>query len=116
MKNVLVLLLLAAVAIAPALAADSKSETLRLANEAAPTPSAGESEMRKQLESEYRAELAKRVAQETASMEGSLTSLWLSNAAVWTVLLAFVALQAMGARKRAAELERLRTAREGKGG
>lgn len=116
MKNVLVLLLLAAVAIAPALAADSKSETLRPASEAAPTPSAGESEIRKQLESEYRAELAKRVAQETASMEGSLTSLWLSNAAVWTVLLAFVDLQAMAARKRAAELERLRTAREGKGG
>jgi hypothetical protein len=110
-----VLVLLVAVFAAP-LAADSKAETLRPANDAGAPRSPAETELRKQLEAEYRAELEKRVAQEKAGMEGSLRSLWFSNAAVWTVLAAFIVFQALGAHKRAAELQRLRDAREGKGG
>lgn len=116
MKTILVLMLIATFAFAPALAADSKAETLRPANSSAASPTPTEAELRKQLEAEYRAALEKRVAQEKASMEGSLKSLWMSNAAVWGVLLAFIVLQALGARKRTAELDRLRNAREGKGG
>jgi len=109
-------LMLLIVALAPALAADSKTDTLRPLENSAPAPSASETELRKHLEAEYRAELETRVAKETASMQGSLKSLWMSNAAVWTILFAFVVMQALAARKRGAELERLRNAREGKGG
>lgn len=108
----LVLCLTAAGAFAPFLAADSKAESLAPANQPSGTTGTPESELRRQLEAEYRAELEKRVAQEKTSMEKSLSSLWMANAAVWTVLLAFVVMQALSARKRVAELERLRTSRE----
>lgn len=112
-RNVLLGLFLAgAGAFAPALAADSKAESLAPANQQSGAAGATESELRRQLEAEYRVELERRVAQEKTSMEKSLSSLWMANAAVWTVLLAFVVMQALSARKRVAELERLRTSRE----
>lgn len=101
--------------------ADSKDDTLRpLGDEtteeagndekAAPTTTAA----RKELEAEYRAELEKRLAQERKSYEASLTSLWLANAAVWALLIAFIVAQAFAARKRSAELARLKAQREDK--
>ncbi|MBK9975183.1 MAG: hypothetical protein IPP14_10465 [Planctomycetes bacterium] len=107
------LLCLACALCASGLAADSKSESLHPLNEQPPAKTTGESELRSQLETEYRAQLEKRVAQEKISMEGSLHSLWMSNAAVWTVLFTFVVLQALSARKRSAEIERLRRSRQG---
>lgn len=112
-RKVIGLLLLSCALLAPGLAADSKSESLHPLNEQQPAAAISESDLRAQLEKEYRAELEKRVAQEKASMERSLHSLWMSNAAVWTVLFAFVVLQALSARKRSAEIERLRRSREG---
>jgi len=97
------------------LLADSKGENLKPLEG---TPAAGEvaaasnSPAGDELEATYRAELEKRLAQERTSYEGSLTSLWLSNAAVWGCLLAFVILQALSARKKAAELARLKAERE----
>ncbi len=112
-RTLMALLCLACALWAPGLAADSKSESLHPLNQQPPAKTISESEMRSQLETEYRAELEKRVAQEKTSMEGSLHSLWMSNAAVWTVLLGFVVLQALSARKRSAELDRLRRSRQG---
>lgn len=66
-----------------------------------------------ELEKKYRAELEKRLAEERDSYKGSLRSLWLANSAVWAVLLLFIIFQAVGARKRAAELARLKAQREG---
>ena len=66
------------------------------------------------LEAKYRAELEKRLEQERTSYEGSLRSLWLSNSAVWACLLGFIIAQAFAAKKRSAELARLRAQREGK--
>lgn len=63
------------------------------------------------LEEKYRVELESRLAQERESYEGSLRSLWLSNAAVWACLLVFIGLQALSARKKAAELARLKAER-----
>jgi hypothetical protein len=93
------------------LAADSKAETMKAAPESAKPADAVA--LRAQLEAEYREALKTRIAQEMASYDGSLTSLWMSNAAVWSVLMLFIVLQALSARKRAVELERLRAAREG---
>ena len=90
--------------------ADSKSETPKPPSNAAALT---EQDLRQQLETEYRAALETRLAQEKASYEGSLRSLWMSSAAVWGVLLVFIAMQALSARKRAAELQGLRAAREG---
>lgn len=107
--SLLLLLLLAGTVLA-----DSKDETLRPVSnepvEAADEPSEGE--LRRELEAEYRAELQERLAQERESYAGSLTSLWLSNAAVWTVLIAFIIAQSVTARRRANELARLKAMRE----
>lgn len=105
------LLLLAILALAAPLRADSKAETMKPPPQAAQPPS--ETALEAEVEAKYRKALEERMAKEKASYEGSLTSLWLSNAAVWAVLLAFIVMQALSARKRAAELERLRAAREG---
>lgn len=107
-----VFLCLMLVAAAP-LSADSKDQTMRGTPPPAPKT---EAELRAELEQVYRTELETRVAQEKASYEGSIRSLWLSNAAVWTILLLFVALQALSARKRSMELARLRAERENTGG
>lgn len=98
--------------------ADSKSESLKPLGDSPPVergpvlPSAGEAELRKQLEAEYRAELEKRLAQERDSYAASLTSLWIANGAVWAVLLLFVIMQALSARKRMTELDNLKRDRE----
>jgi hypothetical protein len=91
--------------------ADSKAETMKPPPEAAKP--VDEATLRARLETEYREQLAQRIAQEKTSYEGSLTSLWMSNAAVWAVLMAFIVLQALSARKRGAQLELLRAARQG---
>lgn len=67
-----------------------------------------------ELEAKYRAELEKRLAQERDSYAGSLRSLWLANGAVWACLLGFIIAQAFAAKKRNAELERLKAQREAK--
>jgi hypothetical protein len=66
------------------------------------------------LEKKYRDALEQRLADERKSYEGSLRSLWLANSAVWACLLGFIIFQALAARKRSAELERLKAEREGK--
>lgn len=94
--------------------ADSKHESLRpLGDSPAPAgqPAVNEAEARKHLEAEYRQELEKRLAQERASYSASLTSLWIANSAVWTVLLLFVAMQALSARKKSLDLDRLKQQR-----
>ncbi|MBX3460377.1 MAG: hypothetical protein KF696_10520 [Planctomycetes bacterium] len=99
-------------ACAPALA-DSRDEWSRPVSEAQPaanTP-ANESELRKQLEAEYRVELEKRLEQERSSYSASLTSLWIANSAVWAILLLFVIMQALSARKKSAELDRIKQQR-----
>lgn len=104
-----VLLLAAAVALA-----DSKDESLKPLGDtpaSANQPAHNESELRKQLETEYRQELEKRLAQERESYSASLTSLWIANSAVWTILLLFVAMQALSARKKSLALDRLRQQR-----
>lgn len=68
-------------------------------------------EIRAELEAEYRQAMERRLATHTENYEGSLRSLWLSNVAVWSVLLLFVVLQALSARKRQQELDRLRAER-----
>jgi len=109
------------IALAAPVFADSKSENLRpldnseLGAPAAQNGSAETPATSAELEAKYRAELESRLAQERASYEGSLRSLWLANAAVWAVLLGFIIAQAFAARKRAAELERLRQQRESGG-
>ncbi|MBZ0137195.1 MAG: hypothetical protein K8I27_12575 [Planctomycetes bacterium] len=98
--------------------ADSKDESLRPldgASEsagAADTPAGEEFAADPALEKKYRTELEKRLAVERESYEGSLTSLWLANMAVWGCLFGFIIFQAVSARKRAAELERLKQQRE----
>jgi hypothetical protein len=69
-------------------------------------------ELRAELEQEYRAKLEQRLADERKLYEASLNNLWLSNAVVWGVLLLFIIWQALGARKQAADLARLKAARE----
>lgn len=107
-------------ALAAPVLADSKSENLRplddtgLGAPAAQNGTAETAATSPKLEAKYRAELESRLAQERASYEGSLRSLWLSSAAVWAVLLGFIIAQAFAAKKRAAELERLKQQREGK--
>jgi cellulase/cellobiase CelA1 len=63
---------------------------------------------RAELEAEYRRELESRLAHEAETYAASLKSLWISNVAVWTILLAFVAYQAVSARRLAAEIRRLK--------
>lgn len=92
--------------------ADSKAETMKPLGQSVPAGAVDKEVVRKELEAEYRKALEERLAQEKASYEGSLRSLWMANAAVWTVLLLFVAMHALSARKRGRELERLRAARE----
>lgn len=94
----------------PALAQDEAAET------AAPRSFGAEedparAEIRAELEAEYRAALERRLAQQMESYEGSLQSLWISNVAVWSVLLLFIIMQALSARKRQQELSRLRAER-----
>lgn len=107
-------------ALATPVLADSKSENLRPLDNSelgAPAAQNGAAEApttSAELEAKYRAELENRLAQERASYEGSLRSLWLSSAAVWAVLLGFIIAQAFAAKKRSAELERLKQQREGK--
>ena len=72
-------------------------------------------ELRGELEKEYRAKLEQRLAEERKQYEGSLNNLYVSNAVVWGVLLLFIIWQALGAKKQAAELAKLKTAREAKG-
>jgi hypothetical protein len=93
--------------------ADSKDESLRpLGDAAGATDAPTEEATDPALEKKYRAELENRLARERESYEGSLRSLWLSNAAVWGCLIAFIIFQAISARRRTAELERLRAKRE----
>lgn len=117
MNRLAACLLMCLVAGASPLAADSKAETLKPLQQPAAqtTPAAAttaEKDLRAQLEVEYRAALEQRLAQERKSYEASLQSLWASNAAVWAVLLGFVAWQALGARKLARELARARAQHE----
>lgn len=99
--------------------ADSKDENLKPleaekieSNAAQPEPEPGPSATSAELEAKYRTELESRLAQERKSYEGSLRSLWLANSAVWAVLLGFIVFQAVGVRKRSAELARLKQQRE----
>lgn len=108
-QNFLCALCLALAAAIPAFA-DSKAESLKPAADTAASPAGTGTEA--ELEAKYRAELEKRLAQEIASHEGSLRSLWIANAAVWACLLAFVVMQALALRKREAELARLRAERK----
>jgi hypothetical protein len=96
------------VALSASALADSKADSLKPMSDESPPAAAGESELRRELEQEYRAALETRLAQEKASYEGSLRSLWIANSAVWGMLLLFVVMQALSARKRERELERLR--------
>ena len=117
-----VLLVCLLVLLAAPLFADSKDENLRPLDDAenevgsagAPTTGAASAEVAADpdLEAKYRAELEKRLAQERESYEGSLRSLWLANAGVWGCLIAFIVFQAVSARKRNAELDRLKQQRE----
>ena len=101
--------------------ADSKADSLKpLGNEApagvggtASGPSTEQPATDAKLEQKYREELEERLAQERDSYAGSLRSLWLANGAVWGCLLAFIIMQALSAKKRSAELERLKAQREG---
>ena len=70
--------------------------------------------LREDLEKEYRAKLEQRLIEERKQYEASLNNLWMSNAVVWGVLVLFIIWQALGARKQAAELAKLRAAREAK--
>lgn len=99
------------------LLADSKDENLRPLDGAGETVGAANEPVSENatdpaLEKKYRAELEKRLDQERESYEGSLRSLWLANAAVWGCLIAFIIFQTVSARKRAAELDRLKQQRE----
>jgi hypothetical protein len=71
-------------------------------------------ELRAELEKEYRAKLEARLAEERKQYEGSLNNLYLSNAVVWGVLVLFIIWQALSAKKQAAELAKLKAARENK--
>jgi len=64
---------------------------------------------RAELEAEYRRELESRLAHERETYAASLKSLWVANVAVWTILLAFIAYQALSWRKTLRELERLKS-------
>ena len=113
-----VLLVWLLVLLAAPVFADSKDENLRPLDDVADTagstnqPASTEPATDADLEQKYRAELEKRLAQERESYEGSLKSLWLANAAVWGCLIAFIVFQAISARKRNAELDRLKQQRE----
>ncbi|MCC6573071.1 MAG: hypothetical protein IT462_04695 [Planctomycetes bacterium] len=67
-----------------------------------------------ELEARYRKELETRLAQERDTYASSINNLWMSNAAVWAVLALFIVLQALSARKRMAEIARLKAMREEK--
>jgi hypothetical protein len=71
-------------------------------------------ELKAELEKEYRAKLETRLAEERKQYEGSLNNLWMSNSVVWGVLLLFIIWQALGAKKQASELAKLKAARESK--
>ena len=97
--------------------ADSKDTNLRpLGNEPSATTGepgrADEPATSAALETKYRAELETRLAQERTSYEASLKSLWFANIAVWGCLLAFIVMQGLSAKKRSAELARLKAQRE----
>ncbi|MCF6227880.1 MAG: hypothetical protein L3J82_04315 [Planctomycetes bacterium] len=110
-------LILVAFALCGPVFADSKGE-VKPFNEtiAEPAPAvdrkAIETEIRAELEKEYRAELEKRHEFESKRHEDSLANLWLSNAVIWAVFLIFIALQTLSAKKRAAELARLKAMKE----
>ncbi|MCA8916294.1 MAG: hypothetical protein KDB90_12865 [Planctomycetes bacterium] len=116
----LVVLLLVLACCAPAFA-DSKSENLKPLDDTGTegiagttnAPAANEA-TDAALETKYRAELEKRLAQERDSYAGSLRSLWLANGAVWACLLGFIIAQAFAIKKRSVELARLKAQREGK--
>jgi hypothetical protein len=63
---------------------------------------------RAELEAEYRRELESRLAREAETYAASLKSLWISNVAVWAILLGFIGYQAVAARRLAAEIKRLK--------
>lgn len=112
-----VCLLMACVFLASPLRADSKDESLRPLDSASESVDAANEPVSDQatdpaLEKKYRTELEKRLDQERASYTASLRSLWLANVAVWGCLIAFIIFQAVSARKRAAELDRLKQQRE----
>lgn len=67
------------------------------------------------LEKEFRAELEARFSKERDSYSGSLSNLWASSAAVWAVLMLFIAWQALSLRKQAVELAKLKAVREERG-
>ena len=73
-----------------------------------------ETRLRESLETEYRQKLEKRLAEEREAYTASINNLWMSNAAVWACLAVFIVLQAFAARKRMAEIARLKAMREGK--
>ena len=114
-----VLLVVLLMLLASPVFADSKDENLKPLDgnktektETPPTSKPADTATDADLEAKYRAELEKRLTQERESYEGSLRSLWLSNSAVWAALLGFIIFQAIGIRKRTAELARLKAQRE----
>ncbi|MHC4840645.1 MAG: hypothetical protein ACYTDT_06715 [Planctomycetota bacterium] len=117
MKKRMILVLTILMLIGSPLLADSKADLKPLnetANEAKPTPApaANDSALRAELEREYRAEMEKRLEFEIKRHEDSLTNLWISNAVIWSVFLIFIAMQALSAKKRAAELVRLKAMKD----
>jgi hypothetical protein len=71
-------------------------------------------ELKAELEKEYRVKLEARLTEERKQYEGSINNLWMSNAVVWGVLLLFIIWQALGAKKQASELAKLKASRESK--
>ncbi|MDC1141747.1 hypothetical protein OAU50_01525 [Planctomycetota bacterium] len=115
MNKRILFLLITLVAVCTPLMADSKADIKPLGEPApvAKSPaSANETAIRAELEKEYRAEMEKRLAYEIERHEASLTNLWVSNAVIWSVLLIFVVMQALSAKKRATELARLRAMKD----
>jgi hypothetical protein len=72
------------------------------------SPGEAEQALRAELEVEYRRALESRLAHERETYAASLKSLWVANVAVWAILLAFIAYQAVSWRKTLRELERIK--------
>ncbi|MEE9311351.1 MAG: hypothetical protein V3V10_02955 [Planctomycetota bacterium] len=121
MSKQILFLILVAFALCGPVFADSKGQVKPL-NETMPKAAppvdmkaiklAVEKELRIELEKEYRVELEKRSEFEKKRHEDSLTNLWISNSVVWAVFLIFIALQTLSAKKRTAELARLKAMKE----
>lgn len=115
MNKYTLILLITILALSGSLFADSKGE-VKPFNETPPAPvidkKALSIEIRAELEKEYRAEMEKQLAFAIKRDEDSLTNLWVSNSVVWGVFLIFIAAQVLSAKKRTAELSRLKAMKE----